>query len=267
VIIVKPGVYREKLVIPAWKRRIHIIGEDVERTTVTHDDYSGKMDSNGRKHSTFTSHTCIIEGNDIDIENITFENTAGQVGQAVAVHVEGDRVRFRNCRFVGNQDTLFASGDGSRQYYQACHIEGTTDFIFGAATAVFERCTIVSKKNSYITAASTNPTAQYGFVFLDCKVVPDSAGRKVSLGRPWRLHAYTAFVRCELGAHILPAGWHNWSKPEAEATARYYEYGNTGPGASREQRVGWSKTFTQEEAKALDPATILKGNDGWDCKR
>lgn len=263
VIFVKNGVYNEKLLIPTWKTHVTIIGQDVDSTIITFNDYSGKIDGSGKKLSTFTSFTCMVAGNNIVMENITFVNSAGRVGQAVALHVEGDRCEFRNCKLIGNQDTLFASGEDSRQYYFHCTIEGTTDFIFGAATAVFENCTIVSKVNSYITAASTPPLQRYGFVFLHSRLLSDSVGRKVYLGRPWRLYAYTAFVNCEMGEHIRPEGWHNWSKPEAETTARYYEYNSTGPGANPAARVSWSHQLTKEEASALTVNRILGGSDGW----
>ena len=261
LIFVKNGVYEEKLVIPTWKKRLTIIGENVDNTIITFNDFSGKIDSTGRKHSTFT---CQVSGSDIVFENITFVNSAGRVGQAVAAHVEGDRCVFRNCKFIGNQDTLFASGENSRQYYLNCYIEGTTDFIFGAATAVFENCTIVSKVNSYITAALTLPSREFGFVFLNCKLLADSIGRRVHLGRPWRLYAYTAFINCQMGEHIRPEGWHNWSKPEAEKTARYPEYNSTGPGANPSARVPWSRQLTEDEAKRITTPVVLKGTDGWD---
>lgn len=267
VIFVRKGVYEEKLVIPSWKRRITIVGEAVEGTIVTFNDFTGKVDSGGRKFSTFTSYTCLVAGSDIAFENITFVNSAGRVGQAVALHVEGDRCVFRNCRLIGNQDTLLGAGEHSRQYFVDCDIEGTTDFIFGPSTAVFERCRIVSKKDSYITAASTPASQKYGFVFLKCRLLADSAGRSVFLGRPWRLHAYTAFINCELDGHIVPEGWHNWNKPEAELTARYFEYRNSGPGANPDARVGWSRQMSDEEARAITARSVLAGVDGWDPVR
>ena len=264
IIFVKNGVYSEKLVIPASKTHITIIGQNVDSTIVTYNDYSGKVDSTGTKFRTSTSFTCHVAGNNIVMENITFVNAAGRVGQAVALHVEGDRCAFRNCKLVGNQDTLYSTGELSRQYYVGCTIEGTTDFIFGAATAVFDKCTIISKVDSYITASSTPAERQYGFVFLHCTLASDSTGRKVYLGRPWRPYAYTAFVDCEMGDHIRPEGWHNWSKPDAEKTARYFEYNSSGPGANPTARVPWSHQLTKEEASLLTVKNILGGNDGWD---
>jgi pectinesterase len=263
-IFVKNGIYEEKLEIPSWKSQISIIGENVDSTIITFRDYSGKVGTNGKKLSTFTSFTCKVAGNDIVFENITFINSAGRVGQAVALHVEGDRCIFRNCRLIGNQDTLLASGEHSRQYYLNCYIEGTTDFIFGPATAVFERCTVKSKKNSYITAASTLQSQEYGFVFLNCRLLADTAATKVYLGRPWRLHAYTAFLQCEMGAQIVPEGWHNWNKPEAEKTARYFECMNYGLGANPSARVAWSHQLSQEDVRRLTAKHILRGIDNWD---
>jgi pectinesterase len=241
IIHVKKGLYREKLVIPSWKTRIVLLGEDAMNTIISWDDHSGKGSIN-----TFTSYTVLVQGNDFRAENITFENTAGRdVGQAVALHVEADRCVFVNCRMVANQDTLYTGVDNSRQYYLNCYIEGTTDFIFGPATAVFDRCTIHCKKNSYITAASTPPHQRFGYVFLNNTITASSDTLKVYLGRPWRPYAKTVFIRCTLGKHILPEGWHNWNKPDAEKTTFYAEYESTGPGANPKARVLWSHQLTE----------------------
>jgi pectinesterase len=266
-IFVKNGVYKEKLTIPAWKTRITIIGENVDSTIVVWNDYSGKPDGTGKNINTFTSSTCLVAGNRITFENITFVNSAGRVGQAVALHVEGDRCVFRNCKLIGNQDTLFAAGENSRQYFVDCTIEGTTDFIFGPSTAVFENCTIRSKADSYITAASTLPTKAFGFVFIHCTLVANSEATRVYLGRPWRLYASTAFLDCRLGSHILPVGWHNWNKPEAENSVRYYEYESSGPGANPAARVPWSRQLTPAEAQGITAQRVLAGHDNWNVKR
>lgn len=265
-IFIRKGVYHEKLCIPTWKCSITLQGEDRDSTIITNADYSGKAypgkDASGRdKFGTFTSYTVLIAGDDIIAENLTFENTAGRVGQAVALHVEGDRCIFRNCRLLGNQDTLYAGRADSRQYYKDCYIEGTTDFIFGASTVWFEGCTIHSKRDSYITAASTTQRQAYGFVFSHCKVTADSIATKVFLGRPWRPYAATVFMYCTLGAQILPQGWHNWDKKENELTARYAEYNNTGAGAVNDKRVAWS---TQLSAKKAKDITLTKVFGTWD---
>lgn len=257
-ILLKPGIYREKVEVYSWTSKISLIGVDAATTIISFDDYSGKG-----SHNTFTSYTVKVLGNDFYAENITFENTAGPVGQAVALHVEGDRCVFKNCRFLGNQDTIYTGGDSSRQYFTNCSIEGTTDFIFGAATAVFENCTIHSKKNSYVTAASTPEGKMYGYVFLNCKLTATADATKVYLGRPWRNYAKTVFVNCDLGGHILPEGWHNWSKPDAEKTTLYAEYNSTGKGANTTARVAWSHQLTKKEAQNYTLDKILAGVDGW----
>ncbi|RYY19141.1 MAG: pectin esterase, partial [Cytophagaceae bacterium] len=241
----KNGTYREKVVVPSHKRLIRLVGESAVGTIISWADHTG--DAAG--HNTYSSHTVLVQGNDFVAENITFENAAGPVGQAVAVQVDADRVVFRHCRFLGNQDTLFPAVENSRQYYQDCYIEGTTDFIFGSATAVFDRCEIRSKRNSYIAAAATTGRQAYGFVFRDCHLTADTAARKVFLGRPWRPQSRTVYLHCELGAHILPVGWDNWRDTANEKTAFYAEYQSTGPGANPGARAGWSHQLTAKEAK------------------
>src|SRR6185295_15763210 len=161
---IKNGVYNEKIELPDNNTDVTFIGESVDKTIISFNDYSGRG-----KLNTFTSFTAKISGNRFVAENITFANTAGPVGQALALYVDADKAVFKNCRFLGNQDTIFASGENSRQYFVNCYIEGTTDFIFGPSTAIFDSCTIRCKSNSYITAANTTPGKKYGFVFLDCK--------------------------------------------------------------------------------------------------
>jgi pectinesterase len=255
---IRPGVYKEKIEIFSWTTKIAFIGEDPLTTILTFDDYSGKG-----KINTFTSYSVKVMGDDFYAENITFANAAGPVGQAVALHVEADRCVFLNCRFVGNQDTLYTGGASSRQYFKDCYIEGTTDFIFGAATALFENCHIQSKKNSYVTAASTTEGKKFGYVFKGCTLTADSLATKVYLGRPWRNYAKTVFINCELGSHIVKEGWHNWNKPEAEKTVLYAEYGSKGAGGSTSTRVAWSKQLTASEVTAYTISEILGGVDKW----
>jgi pectinesterase len=263
VIFIKNGTYKEKLLIPSQKTNLTLLGESQEGVVITYGDYSGDAE----KHSTYTSATVRVQGNDFTAENITFENSAGRVGQAVALHVEGDRATFRHCRLLGNQDTLFLAIENSRQYYQNCYIEGTTDFIFGSSTVVFEGCTIHSKTNSYITAASTWPRQPFGLVFLHCKLTAAPEATSVYLGRPWRPSARTVFLHTEMGAHIRPEGWENWGKVSNEATAYYAEFGSTGPGAKPQGRVKWSRQLTAKEAKQYTLKTIFAGPIGWEPAR
>jgi len=252
-ILVKNGVYREKIVIPDYVCQVTIIGEDKEKTVITYDDYAGK-DNMG----TFRTYTLLVRGNDIWLENLTIENAAGPVGQAVALHTEGDRIVVKNCRLLGNQDTVYTGGEGNRLCFFDCYIEGTTDFIFGSATAWFEGCELHCKKNSYITAASTPQNMEYGYIFNRCKVTLAEGVTSVYLGRPWRPYAMTVFMNCELPAGIHPLGWHNWGNPENEKTARYAEFNNAGEGAKTEQRVKWAKILTPEEAEQITIEKVLK---------
>ncbi|MGV8092250.1 MAG: pectinesterase family protein [Mangrovibacterium sp.] len=257
-IFIKNGVYHEKILIDSFQTNITLIGESTESTIITNGDHAGQPGI-----GTFNSYTMKILGDHISIKNLTIENSAGETGQAVALHVEGDYFIASNCRIVGNQDTLYAAGQQSRQYFSDCYIAGTTDFIFGAATAAFDHCTIHSRKNSYITAASTPQGNPFGYVFRSCKLTADPGVTKVYLGRPWRDYAKTAFIQCEMGPHITPEGWHNWSKPEREKTSFYAEYGNTGTGSGTRKRVPWSHQLTEKEAKEYNLGNIFRVHCQW----
>ncbi|MBR4601540.1 MAG: pectin esterase [Prevotella sp.] len=273
VIYVKRGTYKEKLEIPTHLTNIEICGEDALTTIITWDDHANIMmpsaydpiaierhPTAGTQHptpgnyhpiGTFRTFTLRVCGSDITLKNITIENNSARLGQAVALHTEGDRLRFIGCRFLGHQDTVYTGRGGTRLLFRDCYIEGTTDFIFGPSTAWFENCTIKSKADSYITAASTPADVEYGYVFNRCRLIADEGISKVYLGRPWRPYAYTLFMNCTLGSHIVPAGWENWRNPENEKTARYAEYNNSGDGANTKQRVAWSRQLTKKEVEKI----------------
>lgn len=258
VIYVKKGIYKEKVVVDATKNNITLIGEDRANTLFTYNDHAGTRLENGDTLNTWTCASFLVYGNNFHAEHISFENNAGfTAGQAVALRIEGNRASFKDCNMMGFQDVLFLSGSGVKHFFDHCYIEGTTDFIFGASTAVFTNCTIHSKKNSHVTAASTNSIIPFGFVFFDCKLTADSNINKVSLGRPWSPTASVTYIRCELGKHIVPEGWNNWKNPNNEASARYAEYKNDGPGADTSKRVGWSRQLTDESVKLFSIENIL----------
>lgn len=252
-ILVRRGVYKEKVVIPASKINVSLIGE--EGAVLTYDDYANKPNVFGENKGTSGSSTCYIYAPDFYAENLTFENTAGRVGQAVACFVDGDRAYFKNCRFLGFQDTLYTYGKHSRQYYENCYIEGTVDFIFGWSTAVFNRCHIHSKGDGYVTAPSTDAGRAHGYVFYDCRLTADEGVKQVYLSRPWRPYAQAVFIRCNLGAHILPVGWHNWGKKEAEKTVVYAEFESIGAGANPKQRAPFSRQLNN--LKGYEISTVL----------
>ena len=264
VIFVKRGIYKEKLIIPSWLDNIEIVGEDVDNTIITYDDHANiRLEGTERGMGTFRTYTLKIEGNGITLKNITIENNSARLGQAVALHTEGDRLRFIGCRFLGHQDTIYTGKAGTRLYFLNCYIEGTTDFIFGPSTAWFEGCVIKSKANSYVTAASTPRDIAYGYVFNHCRLIADEGVDKVYLGRPWRPYAYTVFMNCELGKHICPAGWHNWGNKDNEQTARYLEYNNTGAGAPTTNRAAWSRQLTKKEAAAITKEQVFGMASSW----
>lgn len=256
-ILIKPGVYKEKLSLPTTKTNVTFVGENAMTTVLTYDDYASRENAFGEEMGTSGSASFFINGDGFEAENITFENSAGEVGQAVAARIDGDRVKFTNCRFLGNQDTLYPHGKGSRQYYVNCYIEGTVDFIFGWSTAVFEQCEIYCKRAAYITAASTDEASPYGFVFRKCKITGSAEPYSMYLGRPWRPYAKTVFMLCDLGNMVQPEGWHNWGSEEKEKTAFYAEYNNTGKSYQPTRRVGWSHQLTDEQAAEYSLSKIF----------
>ncbi|GGI46521.1 hypothetical protein GCM10008018_17510 [Paenibacillus marchantiophytorum] len=284
IIIIKSGIYKEKLEI--YKSHIHLIGESAETTIITYDDYANKTFPNGEPYHTFHSYTVFIGGDDISVKRLTFENTAGSgevVGQALAAYVDGDRISFQDCKFLGHQDTLFtgplppkprerASFGGPRegfpirpvrQYYERCYIEGDIDFIFGSATAVFQDCEISSSGGGWITAASTPEKVEFGYVFIRCKLTGEAAEQSVALGRPWRNYAKVAFIDCWLGSHIKVEGWDRWGEREPIDELAFIEYGSIGPGADNHGRAAWSKVIARKEADRFAAQNILAGHDGW----
>ncbi|WP_438865393.1 pectinesterase family protein [Neptunicella sp.] len=249
------GIYQEKVVVYAWNTRLSLIGAGPQQTIIRFDDHFNKI--NLGRNSTFHTATMQVDGNDFNAEGLTIENSSGPVGQAIALAVNADRVRFGHIRLIGNQDTLYVAGEGNRQYFNNCYIEGTTDFIFGAATAVFNQCEIHAKANSYITAASTPQHQAFGLVFFDSQLTGEKNLNKVYLGRPWRLYAKTLFIRTQMEQHIAPEGWHNWSKPDAQKSSYYGEYLSSGAGAAPLLRVKWSHQLSTKQANEITTESIL----------
>jgi len=261
-IYIRKGIYKEKLHLDSSKNFVTLIGEDKFNTILTFDDHTGRISAKGDTINTRTSWSFLIRADNFTAKDITFQNDAGfTAGQAVAVESDGDKAVFINCRFVGNQDVLFTNNDRSRQYFEDCYIEGTTDFIFGSSTVWFERCHIHSKKNSHVTAASTPKEKEFGYIFNDCVLTGDTSLHSVSLGRPWRPYAAVVYLHCFIGAHIKPEGWSNWNNTDNYKTTRYAEYKSYGPSSDATKRIEWSKQLTDEEAKGYTLKNVFKG---WD---
>ncbi len=290
ILYLKNGVYPEQAVIS--RPNLTIIGESAEQTILTGSLYARiPMEDIGRL-GTFRSWSVMIAAHDITFRNITFENSSGKgpdVGQALALYADGDRLTFENCRFLGNQDTLFTAplppveiekngfvGPGrdlpravGRHYYKSCYLEGDIDFIFGGATAYFEHCELFSKDigrpvNSYVTAASTPQGQQYGYVMKDCRFTGNCPPHSAYLGRPWREYAKTVLLNCYIGEHIAEGGWHDWDKPQAHETAFYAEFESSGPSSDMAKRPDWVHILTREETACYQKSMVLAGADGWD---
>lgn len=251
-VFVKKGIYREKVRVYPWNTQLTLLGEDRDSTIITYGDYFDRIDRG--RNSTFHTYTLSVEADDFTAKNLTIINSAGPVGQAIALSVSGDRCRFEHCNVMGHQDTLYCTGEGHRQYFKDCHIEGTTDFIFGNATAVFDHCKIRALSNSFLTAASTPANQAYGLVFLGCELTAAPTAQEVYLGRPWRAYARTVFIDCSYGTHIRPEGWDDWGQESNHHTAYYAEYA---PAADLRQRVSWAKVLRKKDLKRYRLAKVF----------
>jgi len=260
IIHIAPGTYQELIYIQREKRFFKLVGDNPTNTILSFNLYAGITNAEGKPIGTFKTPSTTIDADDFSAENITFENSAGPVGQALAIRVDGDRASFRNCRFLGWQDTILLNR--GRQYFENCYVCGHVDFIFGAATAWFEKCEIHSLRPGYLTAASTPEDAPFGYVFSHCKITGEPES-KAYLGRPWRIHASTIYLNCEMSGVVRPEGWSDWNKPEAHTTTRYAEFNSTGAGASPTNRPDWTKQLTETEAKRITVEKVLGGADGW----
>lgn len=283
------GIYKELITVSS--PYVTLIGESREFTILTYDRYARMMMEDGMKRGTFRSYSCLIDTHDFTARNLTFENSSGRgidVGQALALYVDGDRISFEDCRFLGGQDTLFtaplppkeiepngfigpkqfAPRANGRHYYKNCYIEGDIDFIFGGATAYFEDCELFSKYvgrpvNSYVTAASTPEGQPYGYVMNSCRFTSQCPPRSAYLGRPWREYAKTVLINCFMDEHICEEGWDDWGKELAHETAFYAEYGSHGPGGDMSRRPDWVKILTEDELEHYTKSAVLSGTDSW----
>jgi len=277
---IAPGTYHERVIVTQNHTNITLLGrgkspEDVVITNSLNAKQAG---------GTFFTETVEINGPGFEADNITFENAAGNTGQAVAAAVRADRSIFKHCRFLGHQDTLFA--DYGRQYYVDSYIEGGVDFIFGNAAAVFERTELHANAPGYLTAQSrTSPNQPTGYIIVDSKVTSSidhsatpmdpstpgaassaSAHNTTALGRPWRPFSRVIYIHTELPADLNPAGWNNWNNPANEKTAFYGEFGSTGSGANPLARVPWSHQLTAAQANEFLPQNFLSGQDHWNAR-
>lgn len=282
LIHIAPGVYNERITVK--QHNISFIGEDEHNTKITWSDAASDRMPEGDKRGTFRTPSVFIDADNFYACHISFLNEAGQgddVGQALAVYADGDKLIFENCRFEGYQDTLFtaplpkkemqpggfkgpkefAPRRHGRHLYKDCFISGNIDFIFGSATAYFENCEIFMRNRNdkicgYVTAPSTYEGEKYGYVFNHCRFTSDCPKESAYLGRPWRDFARAVILNSEIGAHIKKEGWHDWNKKNAWDTLFFAEYGNYGEGAGKE-RAPFVKLLTDDEAAEYTRENVL----------
>jgi pectin methylesterase-like acyl-CoA thioesterase len=259
-IYIKNGTYYEVITVPTTKKNLTFIGQSLTGTVLTYNNAANKINpATGQPYGTSNSASTFINGAGFYAQNLTFSNTANpSLGQAVAVRSTADKVIFKSCRFLGNQDTYFAHS--GRSYHEACYFEGTTDFIFGAAIAFFENCNIYSKGGTSITAASTDQHVKYGFVFNNCRIT--GAGNAITdLGRPWRPYASVTFRNTSMSGAIKASGWNDWGNAANRATARFTEYSNSGSGYVPGSRPSWVRILTTaSQAAPYTMLNVLKAN-------
>ena len=237
-IFIKAGTYNEKITVPTTKPRLTLIGENRDTTIITSDDYTAV-----RGVDVYDTLTCYVQAKDFGARNLTFANTAGDVGQGTfALWIEGNRAHFKNCALLGYQDTLYTSGHYA--YFRRCFIEGAVDFIFGPSTALFQGCAIHCLDYGYITAADTPEGRPYGLVFKGCTIYGDAPVGSVYLGRAYGDYANVAYVDCVMDDEIEPEGWDDFDDAAKQATTRFVEDDDTGPGADVADRVDWSYQLT-----------------------
>lgn len=289
ILYIHKGFYEEQITVTV--PFVTFMGEDAENTILSYGLYALMNMEDGSKRGTFRTYSSLIDTHDFTAKNITFENSAGKgtdVGQALALYADGDRLFFENCRFLGNQDTLFtgplppkeiqpggfigpkqsAPRINGRHYYKNCYLEGDIDFIFGSATAYFEGCTFFSKYtgkeiSSYVTAASTPKGQEYGYIMNHCRFESNCPASNAYLGRPWREYAKTVLLNCYMDNHICKEGWHDWNKEAAHEHTFYAEYNSIGPGAVMEKRPDWIHRLTEAELSNYTKEAVLSGEDHW----
>ena len=291
ILLVRMDEYRERVVVN--KDNLRIIGEARDRTVITNSACAKDLDENGEERGTFLSFTFLVTGHNVEVENLTIRNDAGdgrQVGQAVAVYAAGDRGVWRNVRMIAHQDTLFCgpvekkvvdfivprqgraecvpavnepSVTHSRQYFEDCFIQGDVDFIFGSYRCWFERCTLfMNERSGWYSAANTPEGQPHGFVFSHCKLTGECEEGQAFLGRPWRKYARTVFLNCEMDEHVSPMGFQDWDDVRV-VTDRCGEYGTTGPRADQTTRHPAQKRMTAWDAACHTIPEVIGGWDDW----
>lgn len=251
---IAPGTYAEHVHITGQKSFVSLIGNDPATTKITFN-----TPANDPAYDTWTSATVYLECYDFSIEGLSIENSYGIGIQTLAFAANGRRGQFKDVWFLSNQDTLLLYNGPF--YLTHCRIEGTTDFMYGNATAWFENCELYSRTGNYLTASNCDISVPYGFVYNNCQLTRalTLGDNSVYLGRPWGDYASVTYLNCWMDGHIRPEGWYDWDQPARRETCRYSEYNSFGPGGDMTYRVDWPGVhiLTDEEALEFNMPNVL----------
>nr|XP_009411137.2 PREDICTED: pectinesterase QRT1 [Musa acuminata subsp. malaccensis] len=262
-ILINPGVYREKVIVPKTKPFVSFIGNQSSETVISFHLRASDRYSNGQNVGTFDSATVAVESDYFCANGITFENTApaaqpGEEGmQAVALRLTGDKAMIYRCRILGSQDTLF--DHYGRHYFYECYIQGSIDFIFGSARSLYQACTLHAVAESYGAVAASqrnSPMDNSGFSFLECRL---NGTGLLYLGRAWGRYARVVYSYCQLEGIILPEGWNDWGDPSRKSTVYFGQFNCKGDGANLQGRVSWARSLTYLEAKPFMDRGYIDG--------
>ncbi|KAF6153741.1 hypothetical protein GIB67_000974 [Kingdonia uniflora] len=263
-ILILPGVYKERVVIPINKPYISLIGNENFDTVISWHSKASDRDTNGHETGTFNTATVDVESDYFCATRITIENTVkafpGGIGmQAVALRVAGDKSVFVNVRVLGSQDTLLdLSGT---HYFYKCYIQGSIDFIFGNGRSLYQDCYLHSTATFAGAIAASHRDSEEdnsGFSFVNCTV---SGSGSIYLGRAWGNYSRAVYSYCDLDSIIHPSGWSDWGEPSRRETVLFGEYKCRGRGANPRKRVPWAKSFNYEEAKPFIDRNFIDGDE------
>jgi len=264
VIMVRPGIYHQRVVIPPHEPPIALVGTNPADTILIDSRIAYQKGKNGKPIGTFRTATVWVRSNNFSAANITFVNGRGisgngYDGQALAIRVDGDRCVFYHCRFIGWQDTMLLNKN--RQFFDHCRILGTVDFIFGNATAYFQHCHIVCLGYGCVTAPRTSPANPFGFVFDRCRISSFAKPGDTWLGRPWSPYASSLFLNCRLPAALNADFFQHWMDKKSPETARFGLYNCHAPHGWKPP--AWIKRISAHSAAKISVPAVLGGQDDW----
>lgn len=282
------GVYNETISVP--KNRTHLTIEGATGTSgdvvITAGHAHGMINpATGAVYGTQGSATATFRPADLTVSGIKFVNSFNPADhpeidqystQAVALAAMGDRQSYTNCQFIGIQDTVLAKSSApteqTRQYFSYNYISGSVDFIFGDATAVFDRNYIYEidrgpTLGGNVLAPNTDSSKKYGLLINNATLDSSAAANTFTLGRTWH-NTPTAVGQTLVRNSILPAGIkvaEPWTAIDPVnfpwQMGRFTEYKNSGPGSGVNSN---RPQMSDAQVAEYTTAKALAGTDGWD---